>query len=512
MKKISQSQWLRYKETDGKEVISLFEKTKTESFTSDDMMNLALRFDYQYFRNSTTKDFLSIRKYFTDLDKFIKEIRTDYSVLESKDDYINAYCDFLEVAAQARGEGELIGLDNIPENQFKNPLCDIIFVSLCYYRHFPDIFIPNFFVMQFSSLMAIAKKYEIDLPEMPKRSQYFNRCYYYMELCLIFNDFAKENNLTQAELCAFLYDYEFKLIKEEQEEQRIGELPQPAQAWFLVGSYGEGEKTMDSGFWQANAETKKGDILVFYEKAPVKSINAIWRATEDGIIDPFFYYYSNTYIGHKTVLPPISLDELRTDDYFKNHSLVRKQFQGGSGWPMNAEDYRQLQRILATKNFDVASLPKLKAHESPSDIDYSEKEAAVHKYQVIPLLEDMGWTEENGEVLNQVTLHVGHGETAKKGRTDISLHPYGAGLKKSKVVIEEKFWMKNDAEIRETYEQALSYANLQKAKILVICDKTQIIVFKQSRDNDFHFDKCTTFYWDEMQNPDKFNELKKLLS
>lgn len=65
----------------------------------------------------------------------------------------------------------------------------------------------------------------------------------------------------------------------------------PGQAWILVGNYGNGEKDMEHGFWQANQLTKKGDILLFYEKSPVKALNSIWIAQEDGVVDPFFYYY-----------------------------------------------------------------------------------------------------------------------------------------------------------------------------------------------------------------------------
>ena len=123
----------------------------------------------------------------------------------------------------------------------------------------------------------------------------------------------------------------------------------------------------------------------------------------------------------------------------------------------------------------------------------------------------MGWTEENGDILNQVTLHVGHGDTEKKGRTDISLHPYGANNKKAKVVIEEKYWMKNEAEIAETFDQGISYAKLQEATVCVLCDKSQIIVYPKQKDG-FQIEKNIVFYWDEMSNPDKFNALKKLLS
>ena len=123
----------------------------------------------------------------------------------------------------------------------------------------------------------------------------------------------------------------------------------------------------------------------------------------------------------------------------------------------------------------------------------------------------MGWTEEQGDILNQVTLHLGRGNAEKKGRTDISLHPYGENMKKAKVVIEEKYWMKNEAEIAETFDQGVSYAKLQEASVCVLCDKCQIIVYPKQKDG-FNIEKNIVFYWDEMSNPDKFNELKKLLS
>ena len=49
---------------------------------------------------------------------------------------------------------------------------------------------------------------------------------------------------------------------------------------------------MNHGLWQANQFTSKGDVLLFYEKSPVKKLNAVWTALEDGVVDPFFHYYS----------------------------------------------------------------------------------------------------------------------------------------------------------------------------------------------------------------------------
>ena len=72
--------------------------------------------------------------------------------------------------------------------------------------------------------------------------------------------------------------------------------------------------------------------------------------------------------------------------------------------------------------------------------------------------------------------------------------------------------MENEIQIEETFIQGASYANLQKANVLVLCDKYQIIVYPIGCDNDFHSHRRIVFYWDEMSHPDKFNELKKLLT
>lgn len=56
MKKISKTQWNRYKDTDGKEIIELFEKSVDNDFSYKDMLNLAIRFDPDYFNNTTEKE------------------------------------------------------------------------------------------------------------------------------------------------------------------------------------------------------------------------------------------------------------------------------------------------------------------------------------------------------------------------------------------------------------------------------------------------------------------------
>ena len=509
MKKISKMQWENYKNSPrGKQVIAEFEKLYKENVPIEEILALCKKYDPQYFINLGKKEEREHGLRTLHLfDEVINDAKKDFT-FENNEDYVNFYLD--ETLHAVLPEEDINEEGIASQNEYKCLLSGNMFISTILYCYLPGIYLPNLWVMQYKYFRIISEKLELNIPEEPKRSDYLGRNLYYLVVNHAMINYCNENEITEpAEICAYFYDYEIELAKEQEDKQE--ELPTPSQAWFLVGNYAESERNLNAGFWQANAETRRGDILVFYEKAPIKSINAIYRAKNDGIIDPFFFFYSNTYIGSKQPMPAISLDELKAHPYFKDHKLIHKNFQGGSGWPLNSEDYNQLKQIWASKGYDVATLPNLKAHEAPTEIDYTEKEAAVHKYQVLPLLKDMGWTEENGDILNQVTLHVGHGDTEKKGRTDISLHPYGANNKKAKVVIEEKYWMKNEAEIAETFDQGISYAKLQEATVCVLCDKSQIIVYPKQKDG-FQIEKNIVFYWDEMSNPDKFNALKKLLS
>ena len=49
MKKISQSQWVRYKKTDGKEVIELFEKVQKKQCSPEEFYDITSRFNPFYF-------------------------------------------------------------------------------------------------------------------------------------------------------------------------------------------------------------------------------------------------------------------------------------------------------------------------------------------------------------------------------------------------------------------------------------------------------------------------------
>lgn len=365
-----------------------------------------------------------------------------------------------------------------------------------------EYFFPYLYINEFFHLEKLADYFEIELPPIPKKPDYKTRCMYYWELCKIFYRFRTENGLSPDEFSAFMYDYSPNLLAKEENT----EIPKPSTAWFIGGLIKGYGKDWTFGFWQSNKETKKGDILIHYETSPVSAITCLWIAQVDGVIDPFFHYYSNTYIGDKIDIPHISLKELKSDEYFSDHPLVRKNFQGVNGWPATGKDYAELMRIIEAKGFDTSKLPQIYTPSLPEGITV-ENERDVEVNLLEPLLNSMGWYEHKDYVC-QLPIHAGRGHRIFP---DYALHyDNKPEEEKAKVLIEAKYHMKNNQKIEVAFLQAFSYAKLLLSSVIVLCDKECILVYEKKQG--FSRDRYTKYYWEDMKNSDLYNELKKRLS
>ena len=517
MKKISKINWGLFKESpSGQETIAKFSKLSSADCSIEEMFSIAKTFSPLYFSNITKKEEEGFLKILQEFDDVISNTLPES--FNGEEELWNYYSWLLKGFAT----DDDIQFEDIPQSKFKYVLQDIIFLSTILHAYLPNYYIPNFFVLQFLYLNRFAKKYELDLPKVPNRSDYKNRCLYYIEICKILRQFREENGFdSPADFCAYLYGYELPLIKEEMESDYSVPKPmQPENAWILVGNYGEGEKNMNHGLWQANQFTSKGDVLLFYEKSPVKKLNAIWTALEDGVVDPFFHYYSYTIIGEKIEIPndkAISFNDFKNCEYFKNRSkegnFVSKNFQDVSGWAVTSSDYKEIKRMLEDKGFDTSILPSLYEPKKLAGVNI-ELEADVSNKLLVPLLEEMGW-KRDVDFKAEVEFPAGRGTTGHQmeKRPDFCLHLTGKEKDLgAKVVIEVKLWMKNNEEIEANYYQGLSYAKWGNAQVLVLCDKNQIRVYERNKKGEFDENKWVRFRWEEMEKLEKFNELKRMLS
>lgn len=72
---------------------------------------------------------------------------------------------------------------------------------------YPGVFTPYYFSKNYNVLTTIADTFGIELPALPKKSDYFGRVRHYGELCKAFYRFRQKNALGFYDFCAFLYDF-----------------------------------------------------------------------------------------------------------------------------------------------------------------------------------------------------------------------------------------------------------------------------------------------------------------
>lgn len=242
-----------------------------------------------------------------------------------------------------------------------------------------------------------------------------------------------------------------------------------------------------------------------YCLAPRSYIHSIWRATKDGIADPFFHYYSSIYISEGIKVEPISLNELKSDEYFSKHPLVRKNLQGVSGYSFTSEDYKRILYLVEKKGTNKNLLPQLYSPTFNSN-EKLEIERDVEIHLIEPFLKELGYNEQHW--IRQLTVRMGRGER--------NFPDYAFLTKKEKnyeiasMLIESKFWIKNNKELEETFKQVYSYGLRLSAKVIVIADKDAIWIYEKQNDS-FDRTKYIKKFWKELEKPDEFNNIKKII-
>ncbi len=489
--KLNKFLWNNYKETEqGKKAIELFANGTTIDILSN------------YFIGNIGKgatDFIDNLKEFSTSPKLPNKL--------NKESAESLYNEIIKNGFSIKIENDII-------KEFKpekiNFLHIIPTISTWLFYKFPDFFKPYFYRSKFQLLTQIADTFGIELPEVPLKRYKEKRLKYYWELCQVFQKFQTENEMTAFEFCAFLYDFAPCYIKQNQTIET--ELPQATQVWLVGGDQGgqdfeflDNYKAGNTSFWQGNVDTKRGDIIIMYCLAPRSCIHSIWRATKDGIADPFFHYYSSIYISEGIKVSPITINELKSDEYFSNHPLVRKNLQGVSGYSFTSEDYNRILHLVEKKGTKINSLPKLYSPIFNSN-DNLEIERDVEIQLIEPLLKELGYTEQHWE--RQLTVRMGRGER--------NFPDYAFLTNKEKnyeianMLIEAKFWIKNNKELEETFKQVYSYGLRLSAKILVIADKFAIWIYEKQNDS-FDRTKYIKKFWKELEQTDEFNNIKKLI-
>lgn len=451
--------WGLYKSTDGERLIERF---VNRSCYEDD---IAIIKDYApYYTNSIGSD--KLYNLIEDLWCYnISEFDVPYSLDEAESLY-----------------KALLGYFEIKDAILLIPCMSMGLSILC-----KEYFIPYLFPCRFYELTKIADCFDIGLPQTPNKNDYYGRCMFYWELCKVFYWFRKEYCLSPEELWAFLYGLAPSLIPNS--KPKIHNVP---NVWVVGGRLSEKDKTCDFLFWQSNEETKAGDIVLFYETHPISSITSIWEAKADGVSDPLFYYYGCSYIGRKIDIPKITIQELKEDNYFSKHKLVKKNFQGVNGFQLSVTDYNEMLRILSIKgccNIPTVKVPNL--HTNDNIVTERDVETSLLE----PFLESMGLSE-CVDYKRQIGIHAGRGHRIFPDY--VVYYNDKAEEEYAKILIEVKFNIKNNKERDFAFLQAKSYALLLQSETIVICDKNYLWVYKKQE----NFDRAsyTQYGWGDVKD------------
>jgi hypothetical protein len=378
-------------------------------------------------------------------------------------------------------------------------------ISVWLYFECPQFFKPYFFCGKFYELTKITDTFGIELPKTPLKQYKEDRLRYYWELNKTFFTFQKKYRLSDAEFCAFLYDFAPNCV----DRVAVKKLPQPTNVWLCGGNkfdfkFLDACKNDRPEFWQGNIDTKIGDIIVMYCLSPRSCIHSVWRAASNGIADPFFCFYSEIFINNGQKIPPISLRQLKRDKHFKKHSLIKKNMQGVNGYSFTSEDYGRLLFLIARKGGDTSVLPKL--YNPVFSLNKSLKdERAVEITLIEPFLKKIGYT--HNDWIRQLPVRIGRGERVFP---DYAFLTHQRNKEKSFMLIESKYWIKNNRDLEDAFVQVRSYGLQLSANILLIADKNAIRIYER-REGNFDRMKYLTKFWEELESPDEFRKIKKLI-
>ncbi len=481
--------WNNYKESkDGQEVISFFEHKEFNEILSkyidkknkdlEDYNNILNAFSYCEFEFDEDKD--SVKKAKKIFNFFIE----NGLILEDE-------------------EGEF----SFFEKEDYDTLLDIIEpYSLYLFDIFPDYFFPYFFKLEFVKFQKICDTFNVNIPKVPLRKNKEERLNFYLKLCDVFFEFRRNNNLNPFEFCAFLYDFAPKYIGFE----NLEDLPEPTNIWLCGGAKGDYPYLLKANskttyFWQGNEDTKRGDIVIMYCLSPQSNIEFICRAVNDGVRDPFFHYYGSITLGHIDKVKPIHISQIKTDEHLKNLPIVKKNLQGVNGTSINNEDYKRILYLLEEKGENISRLPKFSIVDfKPNTNCINERDVEIKIVE--PFLQKINYSEKDW--LRQFSVRMGRGE--RNYPDYVFFAETNKGYEKAKMLLETKFVIKNNRDLEETFQQAHSYALRLESQKIVICDKDFIWIYSRKNDS-FDRTKYLKFNWQEINNPDIYNQIKKLI-
>ena len=387
---------------------------------------------------------------------------------------------------------------------------DIGYISSMLYATYPQYFIPFEYDEKYYIFSKICDVFRLETPEIPSKNQKKLRARYYYELNSSLFSFMKQYNLSVQEMCAFLYDFAPNFI----ENYDFDFIPEPTKIWLVGGgksgngdfSYLDECDDESKHFWQGNIDTRPGDIIIMYCLSPRSYIHSIWRAVAPGHANPFFYYYNQIFVGFPRKVTPVSFNELKNDDIWKKKGIVKAHMQGLHGKAVSIEEYSALLDILESKDQDISYLPTLKRIEGNWVTKPLNNEKDVENELIIPLLERLGYTE--NDWVRQLPIRMG---TGFRYYPDFAIGVKGKkNDENARLILEAKYEIANNRQLIEAFIQAKSYALRLQANTIVLASNDSIWCYNKNSGK-FSPEPVIHLKWSQLNHPDRFHTILQVV-
>lgn len=494
--------WELYLKSGGQEVVEFFEDNLVNGF-KDEYVDKISEFQRVYcaFDDRIRWTSAQLKEYVV----FNKNIK-DKIVFEENDEQLDEDVDYINLINEALDylwtdcSQECKNDKEVFENFIYSIEYNTTYLAFIYY----DCTIPYYFFGNYNVLERIASDFDIELPSIPAKKDYKARFFHYGEICKALYRYRVENNWSQFELLAFLYDFAPQYIGGI-DSYIIEDLPEPKSAFFIGGGGDNDDATAEDypdniAFWQCNPETRAGDMIVMYLRTPISSISSIWRSCSVGFNDPFFFYYRCTYIGQPVKVKRMNIKQIKKDKVLSKMPIVKGNMQGINGVELKPSDYNYI--VDKTK----AKVKKLEYEEISIDNNY-ENEKAVEERIIKPFLHnDLGYNV--NDYVRQLNVPIGnHNNTLIP---DFVLLPRTYGGKHiAYAVVEAKKSIKKEKELAEALKQVSSYASLLSAEYAAVASQEGIWITSDK----IHFtDVIVVYKWSELNaDNDKMYEVRKMI-
>ncbi len=236
----------------------------------------------------------------------------------------------------------------------------------------------------------------------------------------------------------------------------------PHQVWMIAASRDSFQEADDmepskAAMWTINLNANRGDLALMYCMTPRSAFTHLFRVDQDAGDDPFGgYSLAWTRITDKVTLPPITLQEMRTDPVLRRWHQVKADFRGLNRSPIPEDVWVRIKQLVAEKDPETAELLERYEVRGPRKRNGSLTETEFEDKVVIPILERLGWhPEKTLKRQHDFWIKVGSGRPTNV-RADIVGYR-GALSSEVILVIESKRKITSEAELKSAREQCESY-------------------------------------------------------